>query len=244
MNWILLRGLGREVAHWGEFPAQLEQAPGVEQVHCIDLPGNGVFHLQTSPVAISMYSQHVAEQARTFPPPHGVIGLSLGGMVALDWAQQAAPGTISKLVLINTSTGFSPFYQRAVFSAYPTLLKSVFPLSVEQQERAALALISNRHADDPAVLQRWIDIQSQRPVDRLNVARQLLAAACYQPKRQPPACSGLLLASQQDRLVNPACSERLSQLWKWKLALHPSAGHDLPLDDPDWVIQQVSDFAG
>jgi len=244
MNWILLRGLGRESGHWSELPVNLAQAPGVEQVHCIDLPGNGVFHQQNSPWSISGYTRHVMEQARSIPPPYTVVGLSLGGMVALDWAQRDDSDTIAKLVLINTSTGFNPFYQRARYSAYPTLLKSLLPGSMEQRERKTLALISNLHVDDPQILQRWIEIQSTQPVKRSNILRQLVAAARYRPRHRPPSCPGLLLASQRDRLVNPACSERLSQMWRWPLECHPRAGHDLPLDDGAWVIDKMTAFVG
>jgi pimeloyl-ACP methyl ester carboxylesterase len=49
----------------------------------------------------------------------------------------------------------------------------------------------------------------------------------------------LLLASQTDHLVNVICSTTLAQRWQCALHLHPSAGHDLPLDDGDWVITHI-----
>ena len=47
------------------------------------------------------------------------------------------------------------------------------------------------------------------------------------------------LLERLDRLVSPRCSQRLAAAWKVPLALHPSAGHDLPLDDPDWLLAQL-----
>jgi hypothetical protein len=52
----------------------------------------------------------------------------------------------------------------------------------------------------------------------------------------------LLLRSLQDRLVNPVCSERMAEQWDWPVRTHPEAGHDLPLDDADWVIKQIQDW--
>jgi pimeloyl-ACP methyl ester carboxylesterase len=49
----------------------------------------------------------------------------------------------------------------------------------------------------------------------------------------------LVLASLGDRLVSPGCSRRIASRWALPIRLHPTAGHDLPLDDPEWVVQQV-----
>ena len=35
------------------------------------------------------------------------------------------------------------------------------------------------------------------------------------------------------------CSLRLASSWAVPLILHLHAGHDLPLDDPEWVIDQI-----
>ena len=52
----------------------------------------------------------------------------------------------------------------------------------------------------------------------------------------------LLLASLGDRLVSPRCSERIARAWNAPLRMRPDAGHDLPLDDPDWVLGQLLDW--
>ena len=43
----------------------------------------------------------------------------------------------------------------------------------------------------------------------------------------------------RDQLVDPACSAQLAAAWKADLEVHPEAGHDLPLDDGPWVVNQV-----
>jgi len=49
----------------------------------------------------------------------------------------------------------------------------------------------------------------------------------------------LLLSSRGDRLVDARCTDALAAAWGLKPRVHPWAGHDLPLDDPDWTIRQV-----
>jgi predicted alpha/beta hydrolase family esterase len=48
-----------------------------------------------------------------------------------------------------------------------------------------------------------------------------------------------MLASSADRLVDASCTLQLAERWGSAMALHPTAGHDLPLDDGPWVVGQV-----
>jgi pimeloyl-ACP methyl ester carboxylesterase len=68
--------------------------------------------------------------------------------------------------------------------------------------------------------------------------RQLWAAARYRAPAQAPAPT-LILASRNDALVDPSCSEELARRWRVPVRMHASAGHDLTLDDPDWVVDQI-----
>jgi pimeloyl-ACP methyl ester carboxylesterase len=77
------------------------------------------------------------------------------------------------------------------------------------------------------------------PASRGNVLRQLLAAARYRAPPMAPPVPLLLLASERDRLVAVACSRALAEAWQVPFAVHPCAGHDLALDDPAWLIEQV-----
>jgi len=111
MNWILLRGLTREARHWAGFAEQLTRAlPGsasaATRVMALDLPGNGAFCRDSSPAAVDAMADFAREQlhARGLAPPYSLVAMSLGGMVAADWALRY-PMEIERLVLINTSIG-------------------------------------------------------------------------------------------------------------------------------------------
>ena len=103
--------------------------------------------------------------------------------------------------------------------------------------------ITSRSAPSAAagVVAEWAAVRRQRPVSSGNAVRQLVAAARYCAPTAAPVDRVLLLGSQEDRLVSSQCSQAIAQAWglPLPLQLHPWAGHDLPLDDPQWVIDAV-----
>ncbi|WP_203142359.1 alpha/beta fold hydrolase [Marinobacter mangrovi] len=241
MHWILLRGLTREQAHWGVLPQRLRDTFPGHDFHPVDLPGTGTHFREPSPADIPAIREAVQRQCQHIPYPLGLIALSMGGMVALDWAQHAHPGDIQHLVLINTSSGFNRPWHRLRPKTWPTLMRLLTVRDLREREAQILALSSNRQLN-PATVQRWYSIQTQRPVSPRNAVRQLWAAARFRPADERPLPDALVLASKGDRIVDWCCSERLAERWQWTLRLHPDAGHDLPLDDPDWVIEAIRDY--
>jgi len=112
--------------------------------------------------------------------------------------------------------------------------------NAEQWERTVMRVTS--HCSSESVLARWLQLHQDRPVTRSNALRQLLAAARFSAPPNRPTPPTLLLASEQDQLVSVVCSQTLARHWRSVLHLHPSAGHDLPLDDGMWVACQVRDW--
>lgn len=241
-TWILLRGLSREAAHWGGFVEAFQQALPQARVLALDLPGNGQWHGQRSPANVAaMVAACRAELARRgVRGPVHLLAMSLGAMVAAEWAYQA-PEQINGCVLINTSfRPCSPVHHRLRPRNYGRLLRLVLGRATPAAwEQAILRMTSNRADELAAVLPGWMAVRQWRPVSLGNTLRQLLAAARYRVRIEPPATRLLLLASEQDGLVDVRCSRAVARHWGCTLQLHPAAGHDLPLDDPAWVIAQV-----
>lgn len=241
-TWIFLRGLTRETAHWGAFPEVFQQAIPDARIVPLDLPGNGRLHRQPSPLTVQeMVAACRSEVARLgMPTPVHLLAMSLGAMVAADWAR-TAPAEIAGCVLINTSfRPFSPFYRRLLPRNYLTVLRmALLPCTAEAAEDTILQITSNHAAQRQAVVADWLAAREQRPVSRANALRQLIAAARYRAPTSAPAGPVLLLSSRQDQLVDHRCSQAIAQAWNRPLLTHPDAGHDLPLDDPQWVAQQV-----
>ena len=164
--------------------------------------------------------------------------MSLGGMVAAQWVLQQ-PEVVRELVLINTSMRpFNPFWQRMRPTSFLVLLKLALTGATPQVwEREILRLTTNHARHD--VLPEWREERVQRPVSGVNAMRQLLAAARYRALEQGPRVPTLVLAGEHDRLVAAQCSKEIAKRWGTGLQLHPSAGHDLTLDDGPWVAAAV-----
>ena len=245
-TWVLLRGLTRESGHWGRFPEQLRACLPGASVVTLDLPGSGRWHGSPCPARIGALVDDCRQQLDALGArrPIHLLALSLGAMVAVDWAHHW-PDELAGCVLINTSLRpLSPFYPRLRPANYPALLRlALLPHGAREREAAILRLTSARALALTAVIDDWVAIRQARPVSATNALRQLWAAARYRAPSYPPEVPMLLLASERDSLVDPCCSQRLARAWGLPIALHPSAGHDLPLDDGPWLAEQVRCWA-
>lgn len=240
-EWVLLRGLTRGSAHWGDFPARFQAALPAARVHLLDLPGNGERDLERSPATVAAMVADCRQQLadRGVRTPVHLLALSLGAMVATQWLH-TAEDDIRSAVLVNTSMRpFSPLHHRLRPRNLPLLLRLACRSSAQAAEQLVWQMTSRQTPADASVLADWVRARQQHPVRAANAWRQLLAAARFRAPPTPPARPVLLLCSEQDQLVNHRCSQALAQAWGCALAQHPSAGHDLPLDDPQWVIEQI-----
>lgn len=240
MDWLLLRGLCRESRHWGELVESLAGVRPADRFHTLDLPGMGSQCHELSPASIAAIRRQVQLRSTFLQQPFLIVGLSLGGMVALDWAS-ASPDAIAGVVAINSSCAWSPPWQRLKANRFLDILQLLNTPDIHRRESRIMALTSNR-SHPQALLQYWQSLQTQHPVSRKNAIRQLFAASRYRPQRKKPSTPVLVLASEADRLVSYRCSETLAQRWQCRLHKHSWAGHDLPLDDPGWVIDKLIAF--
>jgi pimeloyl-[acyl-carrier protein] methyl ester esterase len=239
-HWVFLRGLGREQAHWGDFIQRCEAELGWH-CHAIDLPGFGSEHQRPSPLTIAdirrdvqqRLPQYIANTGQAF----GVVALSLGGMVALDWLAMA-PQDIAKAIFINSSSADCGLLQRIKPGAITATAHALLATSHATQESAILKMVSNNKTQHAELLGQWCHIRQLRPSTKRNVLRQLIAASQF---KSPSVASianakGHFISSRADRMVSYKCSEYLANKYHCWLTLHNTAGHDLPMDDAAWLI--------
>lgn len=245
-TWVLLRGLTREHAHWGGFADELRARWPGRRVLVPDLPGSGALHAARSPAEVAamveaLRGQLAAGAGGRIAAPIHLLALSLGAMVALDWAARH-PQEIAGCVLVNTSlAGLSPFHRRLRPVNYARLVGVLAGRGgVERREAAILRLTSARPEAHAGVVADWAAIRRARPVSAANALRQLVAALRFRAPRCAPSVPMLVLAGAGDRLVDPRCSADLARAWSLPMAVHPWAGHDLPLDDGAWVVDRVA----
>lgn len=243
-QWVLLRGLVRESGHWGAFVPLFESRMPGATVLTLDLPGNGALYRHPSPTHLHAMVDSCRQQLRAqgLGPPYAVLAVSMGAMVAVQWAHDY-PHEVERQVLVNTSMRpFSAFYERLRPRNWSTVAQLVLRTlvgraSARQWETAVLRLTTTGH--HPQVLQAWMLLRLAHPVSTANALRQLWAAARFRAPHGRPRVPSLLLASTCDALVAVRCSRALAHAWQVPLHEHPHAGHDLPLDDPEWVVQQI-----
>ena len=244
-NWILLRGLARESAHWGAFVPLLQATFPEAQITLLDLPGTGCFHRDASPGTIKAITDSVRRHALTngfIQQPVTILALSLGAMVAWEWMRRY-PEDICGATLMNTSfADLSPFYQRLRWQSYQDFIALAITRDMHERELKTLQLTCNRRDQDEQIAMAWEKIQKERPISLKNSCRQIIAAASYHPGDIKPQQPVLLLDGSGDRLVSPACSEAIHKKWQLELRRHPWAGHDLTLDDGAWVALQLKDW--
>jgi len=247
MLWLLVRGLTRERRHWHEFPRALaERVPGHEVV-LLDLPGAGSEAARVPWPSVRWMARDVA---RRFPPalrrPRaavGLLGLSLGGMVALELCR-LFPDLFPLAVIVNASSRLTPPQARLQPHAARELLQAALTLDAVQREQRVLALTSTL---PEAERQRYAALSAEfardAPVARRTLLAQLLAAARFRPP--PPRSLHTRLSfvcSERDAVVSPRCSRDLAAFYASACAEHPHAGHDLALDDPVWLCERIVAF--
>lgn len=212
----------------------------------LDLPGNGLRHREQSPATVPAMAEWVRAEllSQGLKPPYRVFAMSLGAMVTVAWAD-AHPEEIDAAVLANTSLKpVSPFYRRLQPAAWPLLLRMALGKpTAREAEEGILQLTSNHRDQTRAVLDDWTAWRLSHPVSRANALRQLLAAMRFSAPPRAPQTRLLLLTGARDRLVDTRCSQALAARWQCGIAVHPSAGHDLPLDDASWVAQRIATWA-
>ena len=220
---------------------------------CLDQPGCGIHWQKRSPWLIRdtvefLRSEYLATKPKENVRCH-ILGLSLGGMIAVAWAD-SYPDDFYGGVLMNTSM---PKVSRPFDRIrWQVLLSGVWSFlsgdSLYRREKRLLDLVSNDPKVREELLPSWTAIQKARPVSSANFLRMLFSATTFRTPGISPFSRTLILKSCKDHLINSRCSDQLASWWgseglqKIELYEHESAGHDLSSDDPDWVANRLQEW--
>lgn len=237
-RWIWIRGLARNSVHWGPFPEVFKTQFPKDQVEMIDIRGNGSEAHIPSYLSIEENVRDLRARSRLLQEgPVHLLSISLGSMIAIDWAH-LFPQEIAGLVVINTSDPTnSKFYERLNPRNYLGLFKAARSLhDAYQAESYVMEMVSPNCKEK----EKWLQAFSKQPMTKVtNVVRQLVAASRFQIPKEKPDCPTLILGSHGDRFVNPSCTEKIGKMWGQDPIWHPSAGHETALEDPEWVCAQL-----
>ena len=251
---VLLRGLEPRCAPLGAIsrrgcrgpgraggPAAEARSAGQRPRICRPAPAGG--HGRTA--ARSRSAQRLGAAGLGGRPLH-LLAMSLGAMVAIAWAQRH-PGELAR----HGADQHQCAAAQSLLAAPAAARLAGAAAQPARPDVAARARSSHPGADQPhrGRLARREGAAGRlgRLAAGLASAPQQCCADCWPPRfhapEQAPPVPLLLLAGAGDRLVDPACSRRLARTWQVPLLEHAQAGHDLPLDDPDWVAHQASLFS-
>ncbi len=239
-NWIFLRGLARGTGHWGIFPERFQAANPDIKFELLEIPGNGSCADEKTPIDPKTLIDQIRNKSKFFSKsvPINICGVSLGGMIALKWAE-LYPNEIQSVVVINSSLSqLSPFYQRLMPGNYLKFLKSSLTLNVRLREKIILEMTSNDLIQSNKQLDSFTNYSKKYPFHFNNLIRQLKLATRINinyPLKVPTK----VIYSKMDRLVDSKCSIAISEMLGTQAVAHLTAGHDIALDDPDWLIARI-----
>lgn len=219
---VLLHGWGIHGAVWQRVAEQLAQD---FCVHLVDLPGCGGSEM----IAPYNLAELAGRLDAAFPLPVHVLGWSLGGAVAMQWAL-TMPDKVRSLSLCASSPCFMQrpdwphatpadtlaTFARGLAGNYAATLDMFLGLQVmgspdgRQVLRSLKASLAARAAPSPAALMAGLDILKDADL-RAEVSKL--------------ACPILLQYGGRDRMTPPAVGDWLAATTGGELVLHAEAGH-------------------
>lgn len=238
-TWVLLRGLMRDKRHWQDFGERLKRL-GI-MVISMDTLGNGELNRLTSPYSMAEYAKDMLERLDT-DESYYLIGLSMGGMIALEMAR-LAPDRIKAVALLNSSAAdLSPWYHRCrVSGVYRAIKTRLRGRELNWVESSIVNLSTFSQGNNYRLVHSWSLYRQGAKTSMANAFRQLMACA----KFHCPSLSStpvLVLSGAKDVLVDNLCSERLARKYLAPMVKLPLSGHDIALDSPERLAKELRDF--
>lgn len=239
-TWILLRGLARQAEHWGVFKDQFQSCFEGDEILTPDLPGIGAASDESAPTSMEEIMESIRSRVfRRSSGPFHIFAASLGGMATMAWLDKY-PNEVAAAFIMNSSSDLSPFYHRLRWEIWGEFLSVLQSRDARAGEKRVLELLSNHEDNRMQFLPLWESIRRTNKISPKLPLRQLLAARSFRAPNPSPAFQrAQFIVSLGDRLVEPDCSKKLAKHFGSKLVEHPWAGHDLPIDDPEWLLQRL-----
>jgi len=234
----------RSKRHWGDFPLEVQSRLPNLKVLSVELPGIGEEAHVRSPFQLFGIAQFVHEKILCEAPGGrvGVLGVSLGGMVALE-LMGAHPNFYKKAMLVNTSSALSSKTKRLRWQVWKDVLAVALETNKVRREHKVIPHLVNGAEGQKRMAESWERVAKEFQYHPLTPVAQLRAASGFLPSESLKESKEILLIrSMGDLFVDPSCSELMSRIFSWALHDHPWAGHDLAWDDPAWLLNEIEAF--
>ena len=199
--------------HSGLWEPALPRLASRFRVHRVDLPGHG-WSPPVAPTTLAGIAAAVAEHFASLPEPPTVLGWSLGGAVALQWALDR-PDAVARLVLVATTPCFVARDDWPHAMDSETLRRFGDELAVSYrstlQRFVTLQLQGSEHARE-ILAQMREQLFARGAPTRLNLehALEALAAIDLRPRVGAITQPALVIAGERDTLVPAAAGAWLA----------------------------------
>lgn len=241
---VLIRGLGRWSEHWNGFDKLLAK-------HCkVIVFDNRALGKSTTPLlpwhSMSDLASDVALILKTerIESAH-IVGTSLGGMMALEFAAKF-PEMTKSVTAINSSVGRSGHRRitqqgRNVLLRTPKLKEKIYP---------ELAKVLTAPETSPTIIEKlgtdWLEIDRKYPMPIVSVTQQLMVALRWRDlssissKIKAPV---QIISSDDDQFVPRGNSLFLaSRIPGAKLTRIAKSGHEPHVDQPEELAKAIFSF--
>lgn len=246
LSFYLLRGLTREAGHWGDRTEKAikQSYPGAE-IHYLYLPGAGVYYQDKAPMSIKKMVAFIKERDTTFMNDTNdkiIVASSLGGIVAMEWVLQY-PMDFKAAVLMSASyRGMCELNERINPDIRPEMRQVLLSGDTRERENLLVKINANDSSYYTSRTDDWTRIQNAHPMTKANIARQTIAGLKYSADDRKPLIPVLFMASHGDRMVCVECAEKIQAHYGGDLVVHEWAGHSLPDDAPEWIVENISSW--
>jgi 3-oxoadipate enol-lactonase len=239
---VMIRGLGRSMAHWGQVVAELEVC---FRLVLFDNRGIGDSAHSRMPYGVATMADDVARvlDDAKISRAH-VFGMSLGGMIAQRFAIRHR-ARVDRLVLGCTTPG-GPDALRPSLSTMSSLAESRLSSpesAIRNEARLQLSPTFLRQRED--VVDYWVKLARERPVKKRVLLSQVSAAMRHHAVDELHRITAptLIVSADVDELVPPDNSRLLARRIRGsEIAWVRGARHDFATERPVEVAAILTSF--
>ncbi len=211
------------------YAAQIAALSATHTIHVID-------HTQhNSMQAIAQHALH------TITGNFAVVGLSMGGYVAMELYRQAAP-RITHFALLDTT--HLPDSATALARRSGLIKAAQAGRFAGVTQRMLPELLHPNNVHNPAITQPIFDMtRSVGYAGFVNQQQAIMARIDSTHTLQQVSCPAMVLCGEADSLTPPAIASQMAQLMPHaSLHIIANAGHLPPLEQPDVVTALLSEL--